>query len=441
MASNIKNFKCLIHFNETKRGSILSEDLTYSMLHEMVMQKFNLEANAEINFSFKLSSFDFAVDITDDAEVQFFVGCACNSKDEFAQLFVSERKNDQKNMFFNFFESTTLENEGPSNPEITSSHLNNSYNNTSFLNNGISFDLGQNDFHINDSLQLQNEPHFSNPESSFAFRSNEYNTDDVVNENPQKKFHKWQKFMSFEPDIPEKPVYKAKPNISKQYTQQSEVEKGNIFDKKDALILAVRLKALNEGSPGRVLVTPGSVRVICQGQAGQTLGIILTVEVALIDGTLLLAEIVLEGETAPAVSKNYMVILAPPTGQGPDMDITLMTGTALESKSKRRKPTDEEDLAVPWSCEEAAAQVDAGNAYVVSYVQFITLIGTGESMVLMSSRPQKAYTDTMGISKRPFYHISNCKAKEVQSTDPVEITISIRWMERTSRIFMRRFQG
>ncbi|GJS44378.1 transposase, MuDR, MULE transposase domain protein [Tanacetum coccineum] len=165
MASNIKNFKCLIHFNETRRGSILSEDLTYSMLHEMVMQKFNLEANAEINFSFKLSSFDFAVDITDDAEVQLFVGCACNSKDEFAQ-------------------------------------------------------------------------------------SNEYNTDDVVNENPQKKFHKWQKFMSFEPDIPETPVYRAKPNISKQYTQQSEVEKGNIFDNKEALILAVRLKALNKDDKG-----------------------------------------------------------------------------------------------------------------------------------------------------------------------------------------------
>ncbi|GKD01328.1 hypothetical protein Tco_1171602, partial [Tanacetum coccineum] len=30
--------------------------------------KFNLEANAEINFLFKLSSFDFAIDITDDAE-------------------------------------------------------------------------------------------------------------------------------------------------------------------------------------------------------------------------------------------------------------------------------------------------------------------------------------------------------------------------------------
>ncbi|GJR85322.1 transposase, MuDR, MULE transposase domain protein [Tanacetum coccineum] len=52
----------IIHFQT-------SEDLTYSMLHEMVMQKFNLEANAEINFLFKLSSFDFAVDITDDTEL------------------------------------------------------------------------------------------------------------------------------------------------------------------------------------------------------------------------------------------------------------------------------------------------------------------------------------------------------------------------------------
>ncbi|GKB48726.1 caffeoyl-CoA O-methyltransferase-like protein, partial [Tanacetum coccineum] len=155
----------------------------------------------------RLSSFDFAVDITDDDEVQFFVGCACNSNDEFAHLFVSEQKNNQKNMFFNFFESTTLENEGPSN---------------------------------------QDEPHFSNPESSFDFRSNEYNTDDVVNENPQNKIHKWQKFMSFELDIPETPVYKAKPNISKQYSQQSKVEKGKIFDNKESLILAVRLKALSE---------------------------------------------------------------------------------------------------------------------------------------------------------------------------------------------------
>nr|GEV01988.1 hypothetical protein [Tanacetum cinerariifolium] len=40
------------------------------MLHEMVMQKFNLEANVVINLSFKLSSFDFDVDITDDSEAK-----------------------------------------------------------------------------------------------------------------------------------------------------------------------------------------------------------------------------------------------------------------------------------------------------------------------------------------------------------------------------------
>nr|GEV72644.1 transposase, MuDR, MULE transposase domain protein [Tanacetum cinerariifolium] len=101
-------------------------------------------------------------------------------------------------MFFNFLESTTLENKGPSNSEIPSSHF--------------------------------NEPHFSNSESSFDFRSNEYNTEDVVNENPKNKIHKWQKFMSFKPDIPDTPVYKAKPNISKQYSQQSEVQKGWLLD-------------------------------------------------------------------------------------------------------------------------------------------------------------------------------------------------------------------
>ncbi|GKA72859.1 transposase, MuDR, MULE transposase domain protein [Tanacetum coccineum] len=174
MASNIKNYKCLIVNNETQRGSILSEYLTYSKLHEMVTQKFNLEANAVIKLSFKLSSFDSVVDITDDAEVQFFVECACNSDDEFAHL------------------------------------------------------------------------------------SNEYNTDDVVTENPQDKIYKWQKFMSFEPDIPETPVYKAKQNISNQYSQQSEVEKGKIFDNKESLIMAVRLKALSEelvlkdGTTGRI---------------------------------------------------------------------------------------------------------------------------------------------------------------------------------------------
>nr|GEY68801.1 hypothetical protein [Tanacetum cinerariifolium] len=53
--------------------------------------------------------------------------------------------------------------------------------------------------------------------------------------------------MSFKPDIPETPVYKAKTMISKQYSQESKVKKGNIFDNKEALVLAIRLKALNDG--------------------------------------------------------------------------------------------------------------------------------------------------------------------------------------------------
>ncbi|GKD29098.1 hypothetical protein Tco_1239876 [Tanacetum coccineum] len=50
----------------------MSEDLTYSMLHEMLMKKFNLEAKFQLNLSFKLSSFDYTVDITDDAEIPTF---------------------------------------------------------------------------------------------------------------------------------------------------------------------------------------------------------------------------------------------------------------------------------------------------------------------------------------------------------------------------------
>ncbi|GJR82600.1 ribonuclease H-like domain-containing protein [Tanacetum coccineum] len=64
------------------------------------------------------------------------------------------------------------------------------------------------------------------------------------------------------------------------------------------------------------------------GRIGQTLRFALIVEVVLADGTLLLAEIVLEAEIASAASKKHMVIHAPPTGHGPDIDITLVTRTA-----------------------------------------------------------------------------------------------------------------
>ncbi|GJS59682.1 transposase, MuDR, MULE transposase domain protein [Tanacetum coccineum] len=234
------------------RGSILHDDLTYTMLHEMVMKKFNLEANYPLNLSAKLSSIDDNFDITDDNEVQFFVECACNSEDEVAHLYVSQHKtlfdttsfleNHQENMFYNFFEPTTLENIGPSN-NIT---------NTSFDKNGLNLNFGTSDFHNNESNH-QNESHFEKPECSFAFGDyNEYEDeknefDDVVDDNPLPNYQKWHKYMSFKPDIPETPLYTSKPIISKDYKKETDVKVGNIFDNKEALDLAIRLKALDEG--------------------------------------------------------------------------------------------------------------------------------------------------------------------------------------------------
>ncbi|GJR95115.1 transposase, MuDR, MULE transposase domain protein [Tanacetum coccineum] len=253
MGSNIRKFKCLVHYNGMNRGSILHEDLTYTMLHEMVMKKFNLEANYPLNLSAKLSSIDDNFDITDDHEVQFFVECACNSKDEVAHLYVSQHKtlydttrfleNHQENTFYNFFEPTTLENIGPSN-NIT---------NTSFDNNGLDLNFGNSDFHNNESNH-QNESLFEKQECSFAFgdyheyedEKNEF--DDVVDDNPLPNYQKWQKYMSsFKPDIPETPLYKSKPMISKHYKKETDVKVGQIFDNKEALDLAIRLKALDEG--------------------------------------------------------------------------------------------------------------------------------------------------------------------------------------------------
>ncbi|GKA47990.1 hypothetical protein Tco_0740948 [Tanacetum coccineum] len=114
------------------------------------------------------------------------------------------------------------------------------------------------------------------------------------------------------------------------------------------------------------------------GQTGQTLGSVLTVEVVLTDGTLLLLEMVLKAKTAFAALKNHLVIPTPPTGQGrhryhycdrdrsrsmkggrdseSPLSRVLESGTSdgghWKSKSKRCRPTGEEDLAVPWSCEE-----------------------------------------------------------------------------------------
>ncbi|GKC54028.1 hypothetical protein Tco_1076773, partial [Tanacetum coccineum] len=57
------------------------------------------------------------------------------------------------------------------------------------------------------------------------------------------------------------------------------------------------------------------------------LGIVFTVEATLTGGTLL-TEIILRAETAPAASKNHMIMPAPPTGRGPNTDIAPATETA-----------------------------------------------------------------------------------------------------------------
>ncbi|GJV01243.1 transposase, MuDR, MULE transposase domain protein [Tanacetum coccineum] len=105
---------------------------------------------------------------------------------------------------------------------------------------------------MNESI-YKNEPHFTKSESSFVFGTNDENEDeqndcnDGVDENPQPIYNKWNKFMSFKPDIPETPLYKSKPMISKHYNKEIEVEVGNIFDNKETLDLAIRLKALDDG--------------------------------------------------------------------------------------------------------------------------------------------------------------------------------------------------
>ncbi|GKB37817.1 transposase, MuDR, MULE transposase domain protein [Tanacetum coccineum] len=71
--------------------------------------------------------------------------------------------------------------------------------------------------------------------------------DDVVDDNPLPNYQSWQKYMSFKPDIPETPLYKSKPMISKDYKKETDVKVGQNFDNKEALDLAIRLKALDEG--------------------------------------------------------------------------------------------------------------------------------------------------------------------------------------------------
>ncbi|GJR66133.1 reverse transcriptase domain-containing protein [Tanacetum coccineum] len=79
-------------------------------------------------------------------------------------------------------------------------------------------------------------------------------------------------------------------------------------------------------------------------RTGQTPRIVLTEEAAL-TGRTLITKIVLGAETAPTASKNRT-----PLSRGSKSGTS--GGGHWKSKSRRHKPTDEDDLAVPWICEE-----------------------------------------------------------------------------------------
>ncbi|GJR71706.1 transposase, MuDR, MULE transposase domain protein [Tanacetum coccineum] len=157
----------------------------------------------------------------------------------------------QNHMFYNFMEQSPFENIGSSNEERNTSFFNNNHTNTSYFNDDpyvqFEYNAKSNEF------VHKNDPNFTKPESSFAFGTYDENENeqndcfDGVDENPQPFLHKLKNFMTFKPDIPETPLYKSKPLISTHYKKDSEVKIGNTFDNKEALDLAVRLKAIQEG--------------------------------------------------------------------------------------------------------------------------------------------------------------------------------------------------
>ncbi|GJZ91478.1 hypothetical protein Tco_0663405 [Tanacetum coccineum] len=79
-----------------------------------------------------------------------------------------------------------------------------------------------------------------------------------------------------EPDITETSLYKSKPMISKEYKKETEVKVGNIFENKEALVLEIRLKALDEGyqflsersNPDRCGTLKGSIQGNKSGSYG-----------------------------------------------------------------------------------------------------------------------------------------------------------------------------
>nr|GEV34108.1 hypothetical protein [Tanacetum cinerariifolium] len=91
MDTNSKQFKCVLHFNSSEERVIMYDDMTYLVLLEFVVKRFNLEPNIRFNLLFNLPAIER--DITNDEDVEFFIDCATNSLyDEIPHLYVRPPK-------------------------------------------------------------------------------------------------------------------------------------------------------------------------------------------------------------------------------------------------------------------------------------------------------------------------------------------------------------
>ncbi|GJW70030.1 reverse transcriptase domain-containing protein [Tanacetum coccineum] len=91
MAAYSNKFKCVLHFNTFEEGVIMYDDMTYSMLLEFVVKRFNLDPNVLLNLSFNLPVIER--EIINDEDVKFFIDCVTNSlNDEIPHLYVTPPK-------------------------------------------------------------------------------------------------------------------------------------------------------------------------------------------------------------------------------------------------------------------------------------------------------------------------------------------------------------
>nr|GEZ08253.1 hypothetical protein [Tanacetum cinerariifolium] len=78
-------------FNTFEEGVIFYDDMTYSMLFEFVVNRFNLDPNVRFNLSFNLLANER--DITNDDDVELFIDCATNSvTNEIPHLYIRPPK-------------------------------------------------------------------------------------------------------------------------------------------------------------------------------------------------------------------------------------------------------------------------------------------------------------------------------------------------------------